>query len=75
MDGLILRYFPVKLIRVFDRAVFHTGRTASAFFLYNIPGFLDQADLKVSCFSFQTLNFSICQDLYVRMPADLDQFG
>ena len=32
MDGFILRYFLIKSIRVFDRAVFDTGRTARAFF-------------------------------------------
>ena len=31
MDGFILRYFLIKLIRVFDRAVFYTGRTTRAF--------------------------------------------
>ncbi len=33
MDGFILRYFLIKLIRVFDRAVFDTGRTTRAFVL------------------------------------------
>jgi len=39
VNGFILRYFLVKLIRVFDRAVFDTGRTARAFVLQNISGF------------------------------------
>jgi hypothetical protein len=33
MDGFILRYFLIKLIRVFDWAVFYTGRTTRAFAL------------------------------------------
>jgi len=33
MDGFILRYFLIKSIRVFDRAVFDTGRAACAFVL------------------------------------------
>ena len=33
VDGFILRYFLIKSIRVLDRAVFDTGRTARAFFL------------------------------------------
>jgi len=33
MDGFILRYFLIKSVRIFDRAVFDTGRTARAFFL------------------------------------------
>jgi hypothetical protein len=59
MDGFILRYFLIKLIRVFDRAVFYTRRTTRAFALYNISGLFDQGDPEVSCFSFYTVNFSI----------------
>ena len=75
MDGFILRYVLIILIRVFDRAVFYAGRTTCASVLFNVSGLLDQGDLKVSCFSFYTVNFSIGQDLYIGMPADLDQFG
>ena len=74
MDSFIRRYSLIKLIRVFDRAVFCTGRTARAFFLYNVSGFLGQGDLKISRFPFYTVNFSIGQNLYIWMPADLDQF-
>jgi len=58
-----------------DRAVFYTGRTTCAFVLQNIPGLPNQGDPKVPCFSFYTVNVSIGQDLYVGVPADLDQFG
>jgi hypothetical protein len=75
MDGFILRYFLIKLIGVFDRAVFDTGRTTRAFVLQNISGFFSQRYLEVSCFPLYTVNFSIRQDLYIGMPADLDQFG
>ena len=75
MDGFILRYFLIKLIRVFDRAVFYAGSTTRAFALYNISGLFNQGYLEVSCFSFYTVNFSVGQDLYIGMPADLDQFG
>src|SRR4030065_833310 len=75
MDSLIFRYFLIKLVRVFDRAVFYTGRTTRAFALYNISGLFNQGDLEVSCFSFYTVNFSVGQDLYIGIPADLDQFG
>ncbi len=75
MDGFILRYFLVKLIRVFNRAVLHARRTTRAFALYDIPGLLRQGDFKVSCFPSYTINFSIRQDFYIWMPADLDQFG
>jgi len=75
MDGLILRYLLIKLIRVFDRAVFDTGRTTRAFAFYNISGFFNQGYLEVPCFTFYTVNFSVGQNLYIGMPADLDQFG
>ena len=75
MDGFILRYFLIKWIRAFDRAVCYTGRTTRAFVLYNVSGLLGQGDRKVSCFPFYTVNFSKCQNLYIWMPADLDQFG
>jgi hypothetical protein len=75
MDGFILRYFLIKWIRVFDRAVFYTGCTTRAFVLPNVPGLSNQGYPKVSCFSFYTVNFSIRQDFYIGVPADLDQFG
>ena len=59
MDGFIFRYFLIKLIRVFDRAVFYTRRTTRAFALNNVSGLFDQGYLEVSCFSFYTVNFSI----------------
>jgi hypothetical protein len=65
----------IEWIRVLDRAIFYTGRTTRAFVLQNVPGFPIQSYLKVSCFSFYTVNVSICQNLYVGMPADLDQLG
>jgi len=75
MDGLILRYFLIKLIRVFDWAVFHAGGATRAFVLQDISGLFRQRYLEVSRFSFYTVNFGIRQNLYVGMPADLDQFG
>ena len=75
MDGFILRYFLIKWIRVFNRAVFCAGRTTRTFVFYNVSGFLGKGYLKISCFALYTVNFSMGKDLYVRMPADLDQFG
>ena len=74
VDGFILRYFLVKLIGVFDRAIFYAGSTTGAFVLIYISGFPDQSYLEVPCFTFDTLDLSIAQDFYVGMPADLDQF-
>ena len=75
MDRFILRYVLIKLIGIFDRTVFYTGSTTGTFVLQNIPGLFSKRYLKVSCFPFYTVNFSIGQDLYIGMPADLDQLG
>ena len=75
MDRFILRNFLIEFIRVFYRAVLDTGGTAGTLVLYDVSGFSDKRYLKVSRLSFYTVNFSIRQDLYVWMPADLDQFG
>jgi len=57
------------------RAVFYTGGTPGTPFFQNIPGLFSHRYGKVSSFTFNTVNFSIGEDLYVGMPADLDQFG
>ena len=75
MDGFILRYFLVVLIRILGGAILYTGSAARAFLLDNIPGLLQQGYREVSLFPFYTVNFRIRQDFYVGMPADLDQFG
>ena len=75
MDGFIRCQALIKFVIDQNRAVFRTGRTTRAFVFYDVPGLLDQADFEVSRFPFYTVDFSIAQDLYVWMPADLDQFG
>ena len=62
-------------IRDLDRAILYTGSTTRAFVLYDVSGLFIQGDLEVSCSPFDTVNFREGQDLYVGMPADLDQFG
>ena len=74
MNGFILGYILIELIRVFNRAIFCTGRATRASVLDNVSGFLGQGDLKVSCLAFYTVNYSMGEDLYIWMPADLDQF-
>ena len=75
MDGLVGRY--VLIIRIWDhdRAVFHTCGTTRALVLYDVSGLFCQVYLKVTCFPFDTVNLGKRQDLYIGMPADLDQFG
>jgi len=75
MDCLILRYLLIILIRVLDRTIFHTGRTTGAFVLKNIPWPLGQGYLEASYLAFDTVNFSVGEDLYIWVPADLDQLG
>ena len=62
-------------IRDLDRAILYTGSTTRAFVLFDVSGLFIQGDLEVACCSIYSLNFSISQDLYIGMPADLDQFG
>jgi hypothetical protein len=75
VNRFILRYVLIEFIGVFDRAVFYTGGTTRAFLLQDIPGLLGKGYLKVSYFSLYTVNFSIGENLYIGMPADLDQLG
>ena len=74
MDSFIERYFLVKWIRVFNWAILSAGRTTRAFVLDNVSGPLCQGYLEVPCFALYGVNFGVGKDLYVRMPADLDQF-
>ena len=62
-------------IRDLDRAVLYTGPATRTVVLDNVSGLFIQGDLEVSRFPLYSVNFSIGQDLYVGMPADLDQFG
>ena len=75
VDGFIGRKVLIVWIRNFNRTVLYTGPTTRAFVFYNVSGLFNQGDFKVSCFPIDTINFRICQNLYIGMPADLDQFG
>jgi hypothetical protein len=75
MNSLVLRYLLIEPIRVLDRAVFDAGSTPRAFILQNVAGTFDQGYFEVARFPFYPVDFSIGEDLYVRMPADLDQLG
>jgi hypothetical protein len=75
MDGFIRRQVLIVGIRNLNRAVLDTGRATRASVLDNVSGLLIQGDLEVSCCAFDLLDFSKGENLYIRMPADLDQFG
>jgi hypothetical protein len=75
MDRLTRRQVLIVRIRDLDRAVLDAGTTARAFVLDNVSGLFIQRDPEISCNPLDPVNFSIRQNLYVWMPADLDQFG
>ena len=75
MDRFILRYVLVEFIRVLDRAVLYAGSATRALLLQNIPGLFCKRYFKVAYVSLYTVNFSIGENFYIRMPADLDQLG
>jgi hypothetical protein len=75
VDGLIQRQVLIIFILDHDWAVLNTGTGTRTFFLFNVSGLLDQGDVEFTCFSFYPVHFSVGEDLYVGMPADLDQFG
>ncbi len=57
MNGFVLGYFLVELIRVFHRAVFYTGAATRAFVLYDISGLLCQGCPIVTLFALNGANF------------------
>jgi hypothetical protein len=75
MDGLAQREALIVWILNLDRTVVDTGRATRAFALDDISGLLDEGDTEVSSVSFHPVDFGVAQDFYVRIPADLDQFG
>ena len=75
VDRFIRRQILIVWVRDLHRAVFHTGGTARALILNDVSGLCGQGDVEVPYLPFYTVNFGIRQNLYVGMPADLDQFG
>jgi len=55
-------------------AVFDTGRATGALVLADVARTLAQADGKIARFALQAVDFGERQNLYVGVPADLDQF-
>jgi hypothetical protein len=75
MNRLVLRYLLVVLIGVLDRAVFDARRAARALVFLDVSGFLGKTYREIARFPFYTFNLGVGEDLYVRVPADLDQLG
>jgi hypothetical protein len=74
MNRFVHGYLLVKWIRILNRAVFYTGGASCALVFNNISGAGFQSHLKITFLSFYGINFCKCKNLYVWMPADLDQF-
>jgi len=75
VDGFIIGYILIKLIRILYRAVLRADGATRALVLQNVSGLLSQCYSEISRLSDYTVNVGIRQDLYVWMPADLGQFG
>ena len=74
MYSFVHGYILVKWIRIFHRTIFNTGGTSRALVFNNISRPCFQGYLKITLFPFYGINFCKCENLYVWMPADLDQF-
>jgi hypothetical protein len=58
MDGFVIRYSLIELIRILNRAVFYTGGATDTFVLVNVSGLLRQGNPKIPRLSFDFINFS-----------------
>jgi len=52
-----------------------TIATTGAFIRIDKPRFVGQCDCKIPWFTPNCLDFRVCDQVDVQMPADLDQFG
>jgi hypothetical protein len=75
MDRLVHRYFLIVLVRIFGGTIFYAGGATRTFVLKDIPWLLSQGYLETSYLPLHALDFGVGEDLYIWMPADLDQFG
>ena len=52
-----------------------TFSTPGTFNRIDVPGVIDQRNLKIPGFTLKALDFTAGNQIYVHVPADLDQFG
>jgi hypothetical protein len=57
MDGLIIRYFLIKLVGILDGTILYTSSTTGALILDNISRFFGKGYPKITNFSFNIVNF------------------
>jgi hypothetical protein len=74
VDGFVVRYFLIELVRVFDWTVFYTGGTPRTFVFYDVSGLFGESNPKITCLPIYFIHFGEAENLNVRVPADLDQF-
>jgi hypothetical protein len=72
--GFIFGNILVELVRILGRAVLNACCTACAQVLFDISGFTVQGNMEITSLTLDVIYLSVSQYLYVRMPADLDQF-
>jgi len=74
MNCLIKGDILVILIWILDRTVFNTYRATCAFVFFYISWFPYQCYMKITYLTFYLVDLCIGENLYIWMPADLDQF-
>jgi len=71
---LVKGYLLIILVWILDRTVFNTCCTACAFILFYISRFFNECYKKITYLTLYLMDLSIGENLYIWMPADLDQF-
>jgi hypothetical protein len=75
VDGFSLAEACIVLIIYLRRTFLSTEATSDTFLRVHITGILDDFDFKISLLPRDALHLRKGQELNVKMPADLDQFG
>jgi hypothetical protein len=75
VNGFVHGNILIEFIRIHHRAVFNAGCASRTPVFDDVAGLFYQFDLEIPLFPLYAVNFRITEDLYVGMPADLDQFG
>jgi hypothetical protein len=74
MHGFVVRYPLIIGIGIVNRTIFNACGTPRTFVLDDVAGFGGQRDFEITRLSLNAVHVGECQNLYVWMPADLDQF-
>ncbi len=74
MNCLVKGDLLVILIWILNRAVFNAYCASCALILFDVSWFPDQCYIKITYLTLYLVDLSIGENLYIWMPADLDQF-